>query len=130
MKKIVFLIGIAIFSCTQKNMIITSNNIGMYHLNQQISSEIHKDNFEITLDEESKIRSIITRSNLYKTTEGFGVGTNLLRIEKQSNTQRRELKISKESFQIGSLGQIVTYNDVSFVDENNDSKVDFIWIQR
>ncbi len=121
---------IVIISCKQKNMEITSNSIGSYNLNQKVMKKNHEKNLEITLDDENKIKSIITRSNHYKTKEGFSVGTNLLNIEKLSKSQRRELKVSKGSFQIGNLGQIVIYKDISFVDENNDDKVDYIWIQR
>ena len=111
-------------------MEITSNSIGLYKLNQKIMKKNHEKKLEIILDDENKIKSIITRSSQYKTKEGFNVRTNLLSIEKQSKTKRRELKVSKGSFQIASLGKIITYNDISFVDENNDNKVDFVWIQR
>lgn len=129
MRKII-LISIIILSCKQINMEITSNSIGLYKLNQKIMKKNHEKKLEIILDDENKIKSIITRSSQYKTKEGFNVGTNLLSIEKQSKTKRRELKVSKGSFQIASLGKIITYNDISFVDENNDNKVDFVWIQR
>mgnify|MGYP001943366281 CR=1 FL=1 len=129
MRKII-LISIIILSCKQINMEITSNSIGLYKWNQKIMKKNHEKKLEIILDDENKIKSIITRSSQYKTKEGFNVGTNLLSIEKQSKTKRRELKVSKGSFQIASLGKIITYNDISFVDENNDNKVDFVWIQR
>ena len=130
MKKIALILAVIVVSCNQKNMIITSNHIGEFVLGKKITKEFNTKSFDITLDNDKNIRSIISRSKQYKTINGFGIGTNLESIEKLSNYKRKELNISKGTVSIGSIGKVVVYNDILFVDENNDNLVDFVWIQR
>ncbi|GGG88200.1 hypothetical protein GCM10011416_00550 [Polaribacter pacificus] len=102
----------------------------MFHLNKELPKiEIKDDDFDITVSNQI-VTSIITRSNLYKTKQGFRVGSNMSDIEKKSKTIRNELKIAKGSITIGHLGQMIIFNGVAFIDENNNNLVDYIWIKK
>lgn len=131
MKKIpLFITIILLFSCAQKNKVITSKGIGGFILGEKIKKEFSKEEFDISLDSNNTIKSIIYRSKLFKTKNGFGVGTNLIDIEKVSSSKRKKLNISKGAISIGNIGFMVTNNNVIFVDENNNGLVDFVWIQK
>ncbi len=114
----------------KNTFLITNSRIGKHQLNQTLNSDYDKHEFDITLNSKNHIRSIIVYSKEYKTKEGFSVGVNLESIERLSNSKRKELKILKGSISIGSIGKVVVYNDILFVDENNDGIVDFVWVQR
>jgi hypothetical protein len=128
MKKILIL-GIILISCKQESMEITNNKIGNYSLGQKTKKKINDKFYDITLNDKNKIISIIYRSKLLKTKGGFGVGSKISELEKQSNSKQKELNIKKGTISIGNLGKSVLYDGIMFVDENNDNLVDFVWIQ-
>ncbi|GFD91591.1 hypothetical protein KUL156_17000 [Alteromonas sp. KUL156] len=67
-----FLITLSI-SCSQNSKIITNNNIGNYNLKHILKDKnYNKEIFDITVNADDIITSIIIRSNIYKTQEGFG----------------------------------------------------------
>ena len=67
---------------------------------------------------------------MFKTKEGFGVGTDLNDIENRNNSKRKKLNISKGTVLIGNIGFSIVYDGIMFVDENNNGIVNFIWIQK
>ena len=131
MKKILLvLIVIIISSCNQENKLITNNRIGFYKLGELISKDFDEKVFEITLNDNNRIKSIIVLSEDYKTKDGFGVGSELNTIEAfYKESIKQSLNISKGNITIGSIGKSVNYNNIMFVDTNNDNLIDFVWIQ-
>ena len=129
MKKKILILAVIFISCNQEKLIITNSHIGGFVLGEKTTKVSDTKKIEITLDNDKNIKSIILRSRQYKTVDGFGVGTNLIHIEKLSSSKRKELDITKGVISIGNIGKVVIYNDILFVDENNDGIVDFVWIQ-
>lgn len=117
-------------SCNQDNKIITNNNIGNYNLKHILKDKnYNKEIFDITVNADDIITSIIIHSNTYKTQEGFGVGTSFNQLKKGTKQWvSKDLSLNKGSMVIGSVGNAIIYDNILFVDTNNDDITDFVWI--
>lgn len=126
------LIIATIFSCSNKeNFLITNTSIGNYKLNEVLYDTYDTEIFDINLNAKNKIKSIITSSNRFKSKEGLGVGSNFEDIKiLNENTHRGNISLSKNNITIGSLGKIINYNDILFIDNNKDNVVDLVWISQ
>ena len=120
-----------LFSSCGGKYIITKSSIGNYALGKELNDTFDENNFDIKLDTDGLIKSIIVTNPQYKTVDGFGVGSNLQTIKKNFNESKdNDLMLSKGKRKIGRLGKILVYNDITFVDSNNDNIVDYLWIQK
>lgn len=124
------IVVLLLFSCNQEKNLITNKRIGKYKLGEQFMNDFDEKIFGITSNSSNRIRSIIVRSNVYKTKEGFGVGSNLNAIQSfYKGTIKKPLTLSKGAVIIGSLGTGIFYDSIIFVDDDKDDLVDFVWIQ-
>ena len=120
---------IALVSCKDHDYLITKQNIGKHFLNSP-SENISNDEFEITVDSNKIVISIMVKSERYKTVDGFGVGSSFKDLKSfYKVSTEKEININKGNTVIGSLGNGITLNNIMFVDNNNDRIVDFVWIQ-
>ncbi len=131
MKDIVkILMVVIITSCSQeKEILITNNSVGNFALNQKLNVSFDKNIFDITTNSEKRITSITVKSEKYKTSEGFGVGSHFKDIKKISKGESEEIKVSKRNVVIGSYGDVITHNNITFLDINKDKIVDFVLIK-
>jgi len=131
MKKTIYIFSLVfIISCSQNKNIIKKNRIGNYTLNEKLKGSIDRTVFDISVYNDNKIRSIITYSKIYKTKDGFSVGTNFKEILLMSNSLKvQSIGLNKGKSVVGNIGNGIYYNDIMFVDNNGDEVVDFIWVQ-
>jgi hypothetical protein len=131
--KTLFIICLFLFLSCNDDYIITKNRIGNYVLNEKLNDKFDKSIFDIKLNNDGLIKSIIVTNPNYKTVNGFGVGTNLNILKKslkEKEYKEKDLIISKGNHRIGNLGTTIIHNEITFVDKNNDDLVDYIWIQK
>lgn len=130
-KTIIFIFSILLFSsCNYDKKMITKTRIGKYALGEKLKTQYDKEKFEIKIDKNNIIVSIMVMDIDYKTKEGFGVGTHFNNIKKYSNdSKERDLVISKDNIKIGSFGNSLVYNNIAFIDNNDDDVVDIVWIE-
>tara|TARA_B110000902_G_C14182365_1_gene541000 strand:- start:386 stop:793 length:408 start_codon:yes stop_codon:yes gene_type:complete len=131
--KIPFIICLILFLSCNDDYIITKNKIGNYVLNEKLKDKFNKSVFDIKLNNDDLIKSIIVTNPNYKTVDGFGVGTNLNILKKslkENEYIEKDLIISKGNHKIGNLGTTIIHNEITFVDKDNDDLVDYVWIQK
>jgi hypothetical protein len=117
------------WSCKQDNTIITSNGVGIYKLGDKLEKEYDKNEFDITLDGTNSIKTIIVTSIRYKTTNGFGVGSELKKIESDyKNLKIEPFSMRKGDVNIGNVGESLRYKNLVFVDATNDGNVDYVMV--
>ena len=126
--KILIAVIITFFN-QEKEILITNNSVGNFALNQKLNISFDKKIFDITTDSKKRITSITVKSNKYKTSKGFGVGSHFKDIEALSKEESQEVKISKEDLVIGSYGDVIIENNITFLDTNKDQIVDFVLIK-
>lgn len=132
MKKMILILLVILIntSYTQQNKLITNNSIGVFELNKEFPNDYDKEIFDITQDSNNKIKSIIVFSKDYKTKEGFGIGSNIEDIKTfYKSALKKPLSLNKGNIMIGSLGIGVIYKNITFVDDDDDEKIDFVIIQ-
>lgn len=130
-KTLTLFLIILCFCCRNNEKRINKDQIGEYILGQKLNHKFNKNIFDIKVDKNNIIISILTKDMQYKTIEGFGVGTDLDTIKKQSlKYEEKNLNISKGNTNIGKFGNILIYNEVVFVDDNEDNIIDFVWIEK
>lgn len=131
MKDVVkILIVVIITSCNQeKEILITNNSVGNFVLNQKLNISFDKNIFDITTDSEKRITSITVKSEKYKTSEGFGVGSHFKDIKALSKKEPEEVRLSKGNVVIGSYGDVIIENNITFLDINKDQIVDFVLVK-
>ena len=128
-----FIICLFLFLSCNDDYMITKNSIGNYVLNEKLNDKFNKSIFDIKLNNDALIKSIIVTNPNYKTVDGFGVGTNLNTLKKsfkESEYTEKDLIISKGNRKVGSLGTTIIYNEITFVDKDYDDLVDYVWIQK
>ena len=130
MKKIFILILILTFSCNKKDKLITNSQIDNFKIGENLSNDFDKNDFEITLDSDNKINSIIVTSENYKTKDNFGVGSDLNDIEKHYGIERNIMNLNKGDVVIGTIGTRITYDNITFIDGNKDNLVDLVMINK
>ena len=131
MKNIIsILIIVSIFSCRQgSKQLITNDSMGKYVLNKKLEHQVDKNVFDITLNSDKLIKSIMIKSSDYKTADGFGVGSRINDIKsKFKESVIKELEISKGNTVIGSAGNSITYDGIVFIDSDKDNLIDLVWI--
>ncbi|WP_298556220.1 hypothetical protein [uncultured Algibacter sp.] len=134
MKKIILaliLVSNMATSCSQEKLIISNDGVGEIKLGELLIEKPDIKGLEIITNKDNVIQLIKLTSNNYRTKEGFGVGSNFNQIEKTyKKTMRKSLGSTKGNIIIGNLGEIIVYENISFVDNNNDNKVDTVWVQQ
>lgn len=131
MKKVLILTLILIISCDQKENLITNNEIGNFKLGEKLLIEFNQSEFDITLDKNDKINSIMLKSVNFKTKDNFGVGSKLNDLQQfYDGVEKKQLNLSKETSIIGNIGMGITYDGIIFIDGNKDDIVDLVWIHK
>lgn len=130
-KTIILILLFSLFYCKNNDNMITKNQIGKYILGKKLDNNYDDKIFDIKVNQNNIIISIIYRDKKYKTNEGFGVGTSFDKIKRKAEKSTiSNLTISKENTLIGDLGKILIYQNIIFIDNNQDEIVDFIWIEK
>jgi len=131
--KNLFLFLFLFFNCSfpQKDKLITNSRIGPYKLGKQLNNTYDKNTLDIVVGRDNLIKSIIVRSPDYKTSNGFGVGSSIIDIETlDKKLIKKPLSLSKGNVDIANLGICIKYENISFVDGNDDGIIDYVWIQK
>lgn len=129
MKLIILIFSLMATTCFQDNRIITGERVGEYKLGNIQPKSYDSNILDITIDNHKKISSIIVKSNIYKTVNGFGVGTELKIVKNFHKISEKKLELKKGSINIGAIGNSITIGNISFIDANENGIVDFVWIQ-
>ena len=131
MRRKLFFIALTIcMSCTENNdYIITTKGVGAYILGKKLETTYDKETLNIKVSkEDSIITDIVVKSTVYKTQEGYGIGTELKKIEPQKGAIKKDLDLKKEKIRVGSMGDSVFYNDMWFIDMDKNGIIDLIWL--
>ena len=124
------LIASLTFSCVQnENYLITNTSIGKFKLIDTLTETYDKEIFDFKLDSENRITTIITYSNKFKTKDNFRVGSNFEDIKKvKGNDYEGEITMTKGDRFTGSFGKTIFYNNILFIDTDEDNSVDMVLI--
>jgi hypothetical protein len=91
------------------------------HYNSEAIQLIH--------NSEGKVKSITLKSRVYSDTNGFSVGSNIDSLAQKYATSKREMKLSKGSRIIGTLGNTVRNGNILYFDHDKDGIIDWIHVE-
>lgn len=120
------------YSCKDKSYytITPAKGVGPFLLGEELKLEYDKDELDIfTVDDNKTIKLIAIFSSKYKTTDSFGVGSQLTEIEKKLGVPvTRVIEVKKGTIASAILGKGLIYNDITFLDNNKDNIVDEVLV--
>ena len=118
-------------SCSLHKELISNKGVGDFELGKQLIQNYNKKNIDIITDKNNIIQLIKVTSDNYSTKEGFTVGTSLNKIElAYKESTRKSLVATKGNLLIGNTGEALLYGNISFGDNDGNSKTDIIWVQQ
>jgi len=130
-KSKIIVLCLIIASCNNQNMLITNNSLGNIKIGLPIEGiEYDKGSIEIILDASKNVKTIVISNSIYKTENGFGVGSNLKNIESKLGIPINEnLEASKGKISIMDLGKCIFYENIIFIDSDKNDIVDEVIIR-
>jgi hypothetical protein len=132
-KEKIYLLIFCFFSfnaCKQSELLISDKGAGNIMINESLKETYDDNIFDIKTDSNNLVVSIMFSTSKLKTKEGLGVGSEMIKIKEvyQENVVENDINMSKGSMNIGSIGDILIVNNISFIDNNNDGIVDLVWV--
>ena len=108
---------------------IHQNGVGQLKLGDDRDMHYNSEAIQLIPDSEGKLKSITLKSRVYEDANGFSVGSNIDSLAQKYATTKREMKLSKGSTIIGTLGNTVRNGNILYLDHDKDGTVDWIHVE-
>ncbi len=108
---------------------ITQKSVGKFNLGDETEGHFNSDAIQVIPDSEGKIKSITVKSRVYTDVNGCSVGSNIDSLAQIYATSKREMKLSKGSTIIGSMGNSLRNGNIIYLDHDKDGDIDWIHVE-
>ena len=113
----------------QSGFSIDQDGVGQIKLGDDMGMHSSSEAIQLIPNSEGKIKAITVKSRVYSDINGYSIGSNIDSLAQEHTTSKRDMRLSKGSRILGSMGDFVQNGNIIYLDLDKNGSVDWIHLE-